>query len=165
MENNIVIISDTTAITNLYKIGKPQHIKWLFANIIIPKSVLSELLELEKNGRNIDEIKKADWITVASVNDTDLLAQLLTELDLGEAESIALAKEKSADYLIIDEKKGRNIANSLNIKTIGIVGILIQLKHQKKIPAIKPDLELLREKAGFWLNEKLYRIILASENE
>lgn len=84
---------------------------------------------------------------------------------MGEAESIALAKEKSADYLIIDEKKGRNIANSLNIKTIGIVGILIQLKHQKKIPAIKPDLELLREKAGFWLNEKLYRIILASENE
>ena len=165
MENNIVIISDTTAITNLYKIGKLQYIKWLFANIIIPKSVLSELLELEKNGRNIDEIKKADWITVASVNDTDLLAQLLTELDLGEAESIALAKEKSADYLIIDEKKGRNIANSLNIKTIGIVGILIQLKPQKKIPAIKPDLELLREKAGFWLNEKLYRIILASENE
>ena len=105
MGNNIVIISDTTAITNLYKIGKLQHIKWLFANIIIPKSVLSELLELEKNGRNIDEIKKADWITVASVNDTDLLAQLLTELDLGEAESIALAKEKSADYLIIDEKK------------------------------------------------------------
>ena len=144
MGNNIVIISDTTAITNLYKIGKLQYIKWLFANIIIPKSVLSELLELEKNGRNIDEIKKADWITVASVNDTDLLAQLLTELDLGEAESIALAKEKSADYLIIDEKKGRNIANSLNIKTIGIVVILIQLKHQKKIPAIKPDLELLR---------------------
>ena len=105
MGNNIVIISDTTAITNLYKIGKLQYIKWLFANIIIPKSVLSELLELEKNGRNIDEIKKADWITVASVNDTVLLAQLLTELDLGEAESIALAKEKSADYLIIDEKK------------------------------------------------------------
>jgi hypothetical protein len=44
-------------------------------------------------------------------------------LDIGESEAICLAKIKQMP-LIIDEKKGRKIALNLNLKIIGLLGII-----------------------------------------
>ena len=161
----MVVISDTTAISNLYKIGKLNYLKLLFGKVIIPNAVYDELLGIEQSGYDISEIKNAKWLIKTKVKNNKLVSKLHFELDQGESEAIAIAKEKQADFLIIDEKKGRQIAEGLGIKTIGIIGILIQLKREKIILKIKPDLDDLRDNAGFWISEKLYRFILKSEKE
>ncbi|MEK6614848.1 MAG: DUF3368 domain-containing protein [Bacteroidota bacterium] len=161
----MVVISDTTAISNLYKIGKLNYLKLLFREVIIPNAVYDELLGIEQSGYDISEIKNAEWLIKAKVNDSQLLSKLHLDLDTGESEAIALAQERKCDFLIIDEKKGRKIAEALGIKTIGIIGILIQLKREKIIHRVKPILDDLRENAGFWISEKLYHFVLESEKE
>ena len=52
------------------------------------------------------------------------LRTLKLTLGVGESEAIILASEKSADYLILDDWKARQIALSLDLPVVGTVAIL-----------------------------------------
>ena len=93
--------------------------------------------------------------------------QLLTQLDPGEAEAIALATERSPDYLLIDEAKGRQIARGAGLPVIGILGVLLLAKERSLIPAIQPLMDDLQRKARFFIRATLYDELLrlANENE
>ena len=86
-------------------------------------------------------------------------------MDAGEAEAIALALEIKADYLIIDELKGRHKAEALGLRIVGLLGLLIQAKHAGYLTAIKPVLIELREKAGFRIHEALCKRVLEIAGE
>ncbi|MFM9841325.1 MAG: DUF3368 domain-containing protein [Cyclobacteriaceae bacterium] len=162
----MVIVSDTTTISNLFLIDKLWVLKKLYQKIIIPSTVFDELKRLEDdNKRNIDEIRLADWIEVVSVKESDLVAVLLLTLDKGEAEAIALAKEVKADLLIIDELKGRKCAKQLNLNIIGLIGILLLAKQKGILGSIREILTELQEKAGFWISEKLFSATIELANE
>lgn len=85
-------------------------------------------------------------------------------LDLGESEAIALALEKNADILIIDEVAGRAIAKKLVNNIIGIIGILLEAKNVGLIEAIKPYLINLRA-TGFRINDELFQFALKKAGE
>jgi len=51
----------------------------------------------------------------------------------------------SADYLLIDEKSGRRVAQLNQVKIIGSLGVLIEAKRQGIIPLLKPYIETLRQ--------------------
>ena len=63
------------------------------------------------------------------------------ELDIGEAEAIALAVEIQADQVLIDERRGRLVASRLNLRYTGILGILVEAKSQGLIAEVKPLLD------------------------
>lgn len=86
-------------------------------------------------------------------------------MDRGEAEAIILAVEKKADLLLLDERRGRTVAYQLGIKFIGLLGILIEAKHQQIISAVKPLLDELIAKAGFWVSTHLYNCVLKAAGE
>lgn len=65
------------------------------------------------------------WILVKEASNGLKVSELEAQLDSGEAESIVLALEVKASYLLMDEKKGRAIAKKEGIKIIGLLGILI----------------------------------------
>ncbi len=56
-------------------------------------------------------------------------------LDRGEAEVLALANERSARLVIIDERKGRRYAKRLGLPLTGTVGVLLTAKHSGLIPS------------------------------
>lgn len=78
----------------------------------------------------------------------------------GEAEAIALALEMDMAQVLIDERQGRLVAARLNLKYTGILGILLEAKHQNLIATVRLQLGALIEKAGFWVAEPLYRKVL-----
>jgi predicted nucleic acid-binding protein len=51
-------------------------------------------------------------------------AELTGQLDPGEAEAIQLAQELRADALIMDERRGRQVAAGRGITVIGVLGML-----------------------------------------
>lgn len=158
----MIIISDTTTITNLWKIGRLDILRQLYGVVIIPKAVWDELTAIPQQA--IDLVQQ-NWIQVQLPNNQAFVDQLLQELDEGESEAIALSVELNADYLIIDETLGRKKARSLQIKVIGLLGILLLAKHQNLISELKSILEELENRAGFFIHPALYKEVLELARE
>lgn len=157
----MIIVSDTSSISNLLQIGLIDILHVLYGEITITPAVRRELYHLPNQEKQIEQI---DWIKVKTPQDQGMIVQLLEEIDLGEAESIVLAMEEQAKYLIIDEYKGRMIADSYGIKIVGILGVLIQAKKKEAISAVKPHIDQLIE-IGFRLDEKLIERVLKGLGE
>lgn len=158
----MVVVSDTTAITNLLKVKLLLIIKGLYGQILIPEAVYSELAALSSQKKIIDT---NDWIKVVEIKNQVLYHELRQTLDQGESEAIVLALEVNSDFLIIDEAKGRKIARSYGIKIIGLLGILVLAKEEGLINKIKPYLEDLRNNMGFRVGDKLFEEILSQVGE
>ncbi|WP_350118591.1 DUF3368 domain-containing protein [Imperialibacter sp.] len=107
----------------------------------------------------------ADWIKTKSLEDFSVYDQLTETLDRGEYEAIALSLTYTNSLLLIDERKGRAIAESYNIRCIGLVGILILAKEKGFIGAVKPLLDRLIEEANFFISAKVYQSALSAANE
>ena len=100
------------------------------------------------------------WIKVVMPKDQALVNELMLELDVGESESIALALEGRANYLIIDEFKGRAVADRLGISIVGILGVLIQAEKHGFVSDLEEEIKKLRS-VGFRLNQNLVASVLA----
>lgn len=148
----MIIISDTSPITSLIRIKQIEILKKIYSNVIIPKSVYNELL--------VEHKRLPSFIIVEKVIDKKYADFLKIELDEGEAEAIALAKEKKAAFLLIDEMKGRLIAEREGITIIGLIGVLLAAKKKGLISSIKEMIELLQTNAGFWISEEFKTRIL-----
>ncbi len=108
---------------------------------------------------------QANWISVRNSSLTQLVEQLLVDLDAGESEAIAHAQELKADYLLTDDSEARKIAQTLGLRVTGSIGILIRAKASGLILEVKDLLDQLIVKAGFWVNKNLYKSILESLGE
>ncbi len=158
----MIVVSDTSPITNLWQIGELDLLPQLFGKIIIPHEVYTELCALPAQKAYLE---KLDWISIQKPLSDQLKQALLKELDAGEAEAISLAFELKADYLLIDEQLGRKVAERYGLKIVGIIGILIQAKTTGLIKTVKPYLENLRMKADFRINPSLFEQIIKTLGE
>lgn len=158
----MVVVSDTSIISNLIQLERVRLLHELFGEIIIPQSVYNELSVIQSHSEFLDKTK---WVNVKTVKKSPLYEELLKKLDSGEAESIVLSIELKADLLLVDEKRGRRIASSYGVKISGLIGVLIKAKEQSLIKSIKPLLDKLIYEVGFRINPKLYSEILEITNE
>jgi len=160
----MIVVSDTTAISNLIRIGEVRLLEILYKEILLPKAVYDELLILEQFNIDISTILEKDFFKVVEVQNFKLLEELSIDLDKGEAEAIVLAIEKQADYLLIDEIKGRKIATEKLIPIIGTLGVLIKARQEKLIDSVRAKMNDLKS-IGFWINQSLFDRIAKLEDE
>ncbi|MCF8372773.1 MAG: DUF3368 domain-containing protein [Bacteroidales bacterium] len=161
----MIIISDTTAIANLIMINQLDILHKVAGDIVIPQAVADEIKALEEFEVDLSVYFNSEWIIKSSAKNQHLVQELMNMLDAGESEAIVLAKELNADYIIIDEKHGREIAKSQGLRTIGLVGILHQAKQKKVIDKVKPILDDLINNAGFWIDKGFYKQVLEMVGE
>jgi len=160
----MIVVSDTTAISNLIRIDELRLLKDIFGHIILPKAVYEELLILEERGINVSAIIHKEAFEIVEVEKDALYHELNLKLDEGEVEAITLAIMKKADYLLIDEVKGREIAQRRNIPIIGTLGVLIEAKRRKLIVSIEEKMLNLKS-IGFWISHSLYNKVVQLEKE
>ncbi|BCV22998.1 DUF3368 domain-containing protein [Moorella sp. Hama-1] len=86
----------------------------------------------------------------------DLIKLLRRDLNDGEAEAIALAIEKKAEIVFLDEREAREIAQFYGLSKAGVLGLLIRAKKEGKIPSLRIEFDQLRCKCGFRLAEAIY---------
>ena len=161
----MIVVSDTSCLSGLFLIDQTKLLGHLYGKVIVPSLVWAEFLELEKFGFDPQTILTHIDLQVLTPQNQTLVAILKEQLDAGESEAIVLAKEVSADLLLLDERQGTTIARNMGLKTTGILGILLEAKNQKLILTIKPILTDLRQKAGFYLSEKLELQVLQAAGE
>lgn len=156
------VVSNTTPIISLLKIGRLQVLKDLYGEIFVPQGVFSEI-EAGENKEYYIDLSKVKWIKVLEIKDQKSLSYFL-DLDKGEAETIILAKEIGADLAILDETLGRYHAKHAELKVTGTLGILLKAKNSGHIAELKPLLYELKDK-GIWLSNNLIKKILTLANE
>ena len=103
----MIVVSNTSPINNLAKIGQLDLIRQLYGSVVIPNGVYGELTLPEFPVAGANEVQIFDWISVCEVSDRSTVNALQIELDIGEAEAIALALELNADRVLIDALQGR----------------------------------------------------------
>jgi predicted nucleic acid-binding protein len=162
----VIVVSNTTPIIAFAKINRLEILEYLFGRIYISEGVYKELISNKKFIFEIEQITKSSFIIVKEVKNRLAveLIQKMHGLNMGESESIILFKELGGDLLIMDEKKGRKVASSLDIELTGTLGILLKAKQEGIIIELKPILEKLIE-SNIRISHELYKEILKSANE
>jgi predicted nucleic acid-binding protein len=108
---------------------------------------------------------EGEWITVRNLADTSEAATLRQSgLHAGESEALALAQELHAEALLVDDSDAVQWAVRRSLNVIRTPGIYRLSKERRLIPAVAPKLDGLR-RAGFWLRDEHYRMILQSVGE
>jgi len=134
----------------------------LFGEIAIPRAVYEECIIEGEERKEIATIKNADWLHTYDVTDKNLVTVLHSELDKGESEAIALALEKSADLILLDDAEAREKARLYSLKITGTLGILLRAKD--KVQSFGDIIEQLLT-TGFWVDAALKRRLLAEVGE
>jgi predicted nucleic acid-binding protein len=164
----MIVISDTSPITNLAAIGQLDLLRLLYGSIIIPLAVYNELTQTTHANPGTEEVKTLSWIHTQTVQDVKKVTDVLnseSNIHIGEAEAIILAIELNAQLLLMDEKRGRMLANSYSLKVTGLLGVLLQAKAKQIIPTVKPLIEQLINQAEFRISAELYQQILVIAQE
>ena len=161
----MIIVSDTTPLIGLASIGRLDLLQELFGEVYIPLAVFDEAVTFgRENSKAKQLVSNANWIHVVEVKDRLAVNVLLDEMDVGEVETIVLASEMNADWVLMDEKKGRRKLSQINIPKIGTLGILLKAKELGLVSTLKPEIEEL-QRSGFSISPLLVEEILDAAGE
>jgi predicted nucleic acid-binding protein len=158
----MIVICDSSPLITLSIIDRLDLLDTFFKEVVVPVSVFNELTITNK-----PESKRiADWAQgkIFPATDIALMRSFSLLLGAGESEAMALYFEKKADFLLIDEKKGRKIAVYNKINVVGSLGILLLSKQKGFIPAIKPLLYRLQQ-SYIHISDELYQKTLELARE
>lgn len=161
----MVVVADTSPIAALLHLQQLNLLYELYGKIFIPLTVAEEIKTLLEFGYDVSFLEKNEVFIVCKAKDTGYIKDLSEQLDAGEAEAIALAKELKAALLLIDEKIGRQFAEAEHIACKGVVGILIDAKKKGLIQLVKPLLDDLIHNLKFRLSSRIYKLALEKAGE
>jgi predicted nucleic acid-binding protein len=161
----MIVVSDTTPLIGLASIGQFDLLRQLFSAVRVPQAVYDEIVIAgREKGVAIREVTTSPWVEVVAVADRLAVEVLLDELDMGEAETIVLARELGADWVLMDERKGRRKLDQLGLPRIGTVGLLLKAKELDLLPEVRSDIERLRRQ-GFSLSQAVVEAVLEQAGE
>ena len=118
----MTVVSNTSPLNYLVLIDYQEILPALFGHVLIPEAVWHEL-----RSPAAPQPVKAFLETWPSWLERRIVSQVpqdLQQLDPGEQEAIALAQSEGASLILLDEKKGRQMARDLGFVVTGTLGVL-----------------------------------------
>ena len=159
----MIVVSDTTPIISLIKTGQLEILRKLFGAVYIPDAVYQELTENKTYAEEARIVQESGFLFREEVDNKKsvMILRNFTGLDTGESEAIILADEKQSDVLLMDERKGREVAKKMGIKIAGTMGILAQAFDEKILTKkdIERCIECLKENE-IRISQKLYQKLI-----
>lgn len=147
------VISDTSCLILFSKIEQILLLQKVYQKVYTTPEIAFEFNE-----------ELPSWIEIVPVSDKKYLEFLNTQVDLGEASAIALAKELGDVLVLMDDLKGRKLAKKLNIKITGSLGVFHKAKELGIINAVKPILEKIIQ-TDFRISENVINEFLILNKE
>lgn len=122
---NGAIVSNTGPLVALAVINQLDLLRLLFDDVMVPEAVHHDLLAGGMNQAGLAAYQLARWMNV--IKPAERLDPLLASvLDSGEASVIQLARERGIACVLIDERKGRQIAREVyQLQVIGSARVLL----------------------------------------
>lgn len=156
-------VADTSFLIALQWLELLQTLEAVHSRVLVPNRVWQEFTA----GASESELATVAQIPVlqrAQASNTLLAAAIGASAEGGEAEVIALALEAGITLVLIDDYRGRKVAQRLGLRTRGTLGYLLLLKQMGIIPAVADYLKTLMER-GFFLSADLVNEVLLLAGE
>jgi predicted nucleic acid-binding protein len=115
--------------------------------LAVPESVCREIMQDRgaPGEREISSALHGGLLIATCVERSEELREgWLAILDQGEADVLSLAHQRRLRVLM-DEKKGRMVAQRLGVPVVGTLGVLIRAKRLRIIKAVHPIIEQMVE--------------------
>lgn len=157
----MILVADASALIALATCDSLGLLDALFGNVVVPEAVFVEVTVSNKPYSN--QLRSYLTDKVRHV-DMRYFVYLDSYSDLGETQAMLLYKSISADFLLIDDKRGRKVAHLNRIQTIGTMGVLLQAKRSGLIPRVAPLIEQICASPVF-ISESLIRTVLQIAGE
>lgn len=135
------VVTDSTCLIALERLGRLDILPALFEPVYAPPEVAREF------GSSLP------WLRVVDLADRDRVLFLSASVDAGEAEAIALARERKLK-VVLDDLRARRQAHRFELDVIGTLGILVRAKRQGILDLVGPLLNQL-EDSGFHMTPEL----------
>ena len=117
-----VVVSDTTPLHYLILLGRDSILEKLYGQVIVPPAVLQEIRHSAAPAAVLDWAKSPPaWLTVQTPAS---VPPRFDNLDFGERQALALAKEINADLVLLDDKVARRFAINEALKVKGTLGVV-----------------------------------------
>jgi predicted nucleic acid-binding protein len=147
------LVSNASSLIFIGKLGIFNLLKNVCQRILIPKQVFDEIFKYNKPENNLIQ-KELDSNFIVK---QDIKSIKEIPLHIGERASISLCLEKNIKTFLSDDKKARRYARSLNLDTIGILGIILENLRAKSLNK-KQAKELIKEliDKGYYMSPGLY---------
>ena len=156
---NRTVVSNSTPIIALLKVGRLGILEKLYGTVIIPKAVHKEVTV-----KDVSALDGFEWIDVRNIANIAAKEAFIATLHDGEVEVMLLAKEIGAGLIVMDDSLARKHAKYLNLTVTGTVGALLRAKRENIINEIKPILDdLIR--CGFYLSDDVLHAVLRLAGE
>jgi uncharacterized protein len=151
----MIVVTNAGPLIALAQIGHFDLLSRLYRSVYIPPAVHDEVVVSGRPRPGAVEAAEASWVHIAEPQNPEAVRLLRERLDAGESEAIALAIRMQANLLLIDEARGRRVAEAWGLHTTGTLGILIAAKRLGHLPRLTPLLDALQA-AGFRMSLTLY---------
>ncbi|KYF59033.1 hypothetical protein BE08_07160 [Sorangium cellulosum] len=137
------VLCNTSPLLYLHQLGRIDLLPALYQRITIPEAVAHELREGARLGHAVPRVEDLTWLAVEKVEHAALL-RLVTDLDAGEREVLALAAGRPASLLLLDDSHARRYATMLGLTFTGTLGVLLRAKQRGLLERVRPCLDQLQ---------------------
>lgn len=143
----MIVFSNTTPIIALSSIQSLHLLPKLFSEIHLVQEVIEECAA--GGSIAVPNLLELDWIKPVQSTPVQHTSVLL-ELDKGEKHTLDMACKYRADWVIIDERIGRNMAEYIGLKVTGTLGVLLKAKQQGLIPSFSNSVKAMQAQGIYY---------------
>lgn len=136
------VVCNTSPLQYLHQLEVLHILPALVRRVIVPPAVVDELDAGRAQGLDLPDLRALDWVAIRTPAGAPVLP-LVTDLGPGETQVIALALESRDAVVVLDDGVARRIAEALEIRLTGTLGLLLDAKRARLIPAVTPLLDRL----------------------
>lgn len=152
----MIVVSDTSPLNYLILVKAIDVLPNLFGEVRVPPKIVEEL----QRSRAPEPVKSwaialPPWIRVVSPSTSLTMS---ARLDSGEAQAIALAKELLAEVILIDERKGRRVAQEHGLTTVGTLTVL-EMAAERSLLDLKSVIDSLKHTTFHIADEQLNAVL------
>jgi predicted nucleic acid-binding protein len=157
------VISNTSPLLYLYRIGAIEWLPKLFDEVWVPDAVKSELLAGRGKGYDVPNPDSFSWLRI--INPKSMPSEWLSlDLGAGELAAMALALENPEHVVLLDDMLARRTAQAAGLQVFGTLKVLLEAKSQGLVNQIEPSVTGLND-AGMWVSAEVKHRILVLAGE
>jgi predicted nucleic acid-binding protein len=121
----VKVVANATPLIALSLINRLDLLHQLFDEVLVPPAVYEEVAIRGAGRPGASDLASASWVQVQAPEVSPTIEPMLLGLGPGELQVLLLAREMQPDWVLIDERLGRRVAQAMGLPVKGTVGLLL----------------------------------------